>query len=106
MVARMKPSDSLRTSAVASDAVGRPPKATTQITLMLPDELLRRLEAIAAAWSRPGISISRMDVLRAAAVDAVPRFEADAGISPPPPPSEPTATPAPSGKRAKRLKRG
>jgi hypothetical protein len=81
--------------------VGRPPKATTQITLMVPDDLLRQAELVAAKWSRPGVPVTRLDVLRAAAVQAIPVFLAEAGepVAPAAPPSKPASPKKPSSKR-------
>ena len=66
--------------------VGRPPNPikTTQITLVLPNPLMDQIARLEVLWSRPGIPVTRTDVIRAAVLDAVPRFLAQAGEAPAP----------------------
>jgi hypothetical protein len=90
---------------VASDAdVGRPKNAipTTQITLVLPNPLMAQIARLEALWSRPGIPVNRTDVIRAAVLDAVPRFLAEAGE---PVTTEATTPVPPSAAAPKRKKR-
>lgn len=69
---------------------GRPPviaTPTTQIAMRLPTDWVSRVDALAQKFSRPGITVSRSEALRAVMIKGLEVLEA-----------EPTQNPKPKGR--------
>lgn len=69
-----------------SSGMPRPPSENaTQIAIRIPDEWLKRADALIPLITRPGISATRTDVVRAALARGLDVLEAEIGIAAPRP---------------------
>jgi len=63
---------------MVQEAMPRPPSGNdTQVAIRLPNEWIERADALMAPLSRPGIQVSRSDVLRAALARGLDALEAE-----------------------------